>query len=129
MTEKQKQEREKQIQALMSLGNTREEAEQTLIDDDLDIETDEMKEMAKKAKASGALKVGAKSVDAYGKKRVREHKDNADKQEIISTIDDALCDLVDNVTVSNKERQIDFEYNGVKYSVTLTAHRAPKEKK
>lgn len=57
----------------------------------------------------------------------RERKANPDKREIIGVLDDALCDLVDDVTVSNPERQIDFEYNGVSYSVTLTAHR-PKKK-
>lgn len=56
----------------------------------------------------------------------RERKPNADKQEIIQTLDEALCDLVDNVTVVNKERTIDFEYNGVHYSINLIAHRPPK---
>ena len=79
-------------------------------------------------KASQEARKGARAVNAYGKTVKRERKPNADKQEIIQTIDDALCDLVDNVTVSNKERQIDFEFNGVQYSVTLTAHRPPKKK-
>ena len=79
-------------------------------------------------KASQEARKGARAVNAYGKTVKRERKPNADKQEIIQTIDEALCDLVDNVTVSNKERQIDFEFNGVQYSVTLTAHRPPKKK-
>lgn len=77
-------------------------------------------------KTSKSLRKGARAVNAYGKTVKRERKANPDKQEIIQTIDDALCDLVDNVTVINKERQIDFEYNGTHYSVTLTAHRPPK---
>lgn len=79
-------------------------------------------------KASQEARKGARAVNAYGKTVKRERKPNEAKQEIIQTIDEALCDLVDNVTVSNKERQIDFEFNGVKYSVTLTAHRPPKKK-
>ena len=75
---------------------------------------------------------GAKSqaaVDAYGKTHVkRERKPNADKREIIQVLDEALTDLVDNVTVNNPERQIDFIYNNKSYSVTLTEHRAPKPK-
>ena len=75
---------------------------------------------------------GAKSqaaVDAYGKTHVkRERKPNADKREIIQTLDEALTDLVDNVVVINTERQIDFCYNDINYSVTLTAHRALKPK-
>ena len=78
-------------------------------------------------KASQEARKGARAVNPYGKTVKRERKPNADKQEIIQTIDDALCDLVDNVTVSNKERQIDFEFNGVQYSVTLTAHRPSKK--
>ena len=34
----------------------------------------------------------------------------------------------DNYSVVNPERQIDFWLNDVHYSVTLTAHRAPKKK-
>lgn len=77
-------------------------------------------------------KASKKARDSKTHKKVerkpRERKPNADKQEIIQTLDEALCDLVDNVTVSNKERTIDFEYNGVHYSVNLIAHRPPKEK-
>jgi hypothetical protein len=76
---------------------------------------------------SKALRKG-KAVDAYGKEHKRERKENPDKREIIQTLDEALTDLVDNVTVANPERQIDFEYNGVHYSVVLTAHRPPKTK-
>ena len=79
-------------------------------------------------KASQEARKGARAVNAYGKTVKRERKPNADKQEIIQTIDEALCNLVDNVAISNKERQIDFEFNGVQYSVTLTAHRPPKKK-
>lgn len=77
-------------------------------------------------------KASKKARDSKTHKKVerkpRERKPNADKQEIIQTLDEALCDLVDNVTVSNKERTIDFEYNGVQYSINLIAHRPPKEK-
>ena len=54
----------------------------------------------------------------------RPRKTDEDKREIISTLDDALCDLVDDVTVTNPERQIDFEYNGRKFRITLSAPRS-----
>lgn len=77
-------------------------------------------------------KASKKARDSKTHKKVERkspvRKENPDKQEIIQTLDEALCDLVDNVTISNKERQIDFEYNGITYSVTLIAHRPPKEK-
>ncbi len=75
----------------------------------------------------------AKAVDAYGKQTKRERKPNEDKREIVATIAQNLSrvcgdDLstVLNVIVSNVERQIDFEYKGTQYSITLTAHRKPK---
>ena len=122
-------EQEGQIQGFMKLGYTREEAIQFLKEDEEGVETEEMKEMARKAKENGALKIGAKSVDAYGKKRVRERKPNQSKRDIVQVLDEALCDIADNVTVVNVERQVDFILDGINYSVTLTAHRPPKEKK
>lgn len=66
----------------------------------------------------------AKAVDAYGKQTKRERKPNEDKRELIQIIADALAKYAPNV--SNMERQIDFEFNGTQYSITLTAHRKPK---
>lgn len=69
-----------------------------------------------------------KSVDAYGKERKRERKPNEDKRLLIDCLRDALQDF-DDCEVVNPERQVDFTLNGVHYSVTLTAHRKPKEGK
>lgn len=120
-------EEERQIQAFMKMGDTREEAEQAILEDREDIETPEMKEMAKGAKENGSLRTGEHSVDAYGRKRTRERKPNEDKRLIIDCLKDTLADF-DNCEVVNAERQIDFHLNGVHYSVTLTAHRPPKGK-
>lgn len=115
------------LEALLKLGMTEEEALQVLADDedidhgeakDFDL-TAEQKQNAKKYIGTGTRK------SKEGVKRVR--KEDPDKREIISVIDDALCCLVDNVhEVTNPERQIDFEYNDKSYSVTLTQHRKPK---
>ena len=69
-----------------------------------------------------------KSVDAYGKERKRERKPNEDKRLLVDCLRDALQDF-DDCEVVNPERQVDFTLNGVHYSVTLTAHRTPKEGK
>ena len=53
----------------------------------------------------------------------RERKPNEDKREIIQTLDDALCDIADDVTLINPERQIDFVYNDKKYRIVLSAPR------
>ena len=120
-------EEERQIAAFMKMGDTREEAEAAILEDREDIETPEMKEMAKGAKENGSLRTGEHSVDAYGRKRTRERKPNEDKRLIIDCLKDTLADF-DNCEVVNAERQIDFHLNGVHYSVTLTAHRPPKGK-
>lgn len=121
--------KEKEIRAYMEkLEISREEAEQLWEDDNSDFESEEMKEMADKAKKNGLLKTGARqTVDPNGKKRVRERKPNEDKRLLIDCLLDALKDF-DNAVVVNPERQVDFHLNGTHYSVTLTAHRPPKDK-
>ena len=120
--------KEKEIVHLMkSLDISREEAEQLWEDDNNDYESDEMKEMAEKAKKNGLLKVGARQAGPATEKKPRERKPNEDKRFLIDCLFDSLKDF-DNCEIVNPERQIDFLLNGVHYSVTLTAHRAPKKK-
>lgn len=83
--------------------------------------------------AKEATKGAHNATDAYGNKRKRERKPNADKREIIATVAhnltrvcDEECNAVNDISVSNAERQIDFVFRGVSYSITLTAHRPPK---
>ena len=78
-----------------------------------------------------------KAVDAYGKEHKRERKPNQDKRDIIAALYDGLLSyLADDdlnglqtADMMNVERQIDFLWKGVQYSVTLTAHRPPKATK
>lgn len=57
----------------------------------------------------------------------RERKANVPKQEIISKLNDFLAELgMENVTITNKERQITFSANGENYEVTLIQKRKPK---
>ena len=53
----------------------------------------------------------------------RERKPNEPKRGIIIAIHEALFDIADNVTVTNPERQLDFEIDGVKYRIVLSAPR------
>lgn len=55
--------------------------------------------------------------------RQRERKADDDKRAIIQSLEVHLSDLVDSVTVSNPERQIDFVYNDKKYRIVLSAPR------
>lgn len=68
------------------------------------------------------MRQGKRAPTAY-KFEKRERKPNDAKREIIQTLDDALCDLVDDVTVTNPERQIDFVFNEIKYRIVLSAPR------
>ena len=77
---------------------------------------------AEQEKATRTYRQVARPVMVESKPRPR--KADEDKREIISTLDDALCDLVDNVIVTNPERQLDFEYNGRKFRLTLSAPRS-----
>lgn len=61
---------------------------------------------------------------ATRKQTAKPKKVDADKAEIISVLDDALCDLVDNVEVINPEREILFYFNERKFKITLSAPRS-----
>lgn len=118
------------VKAMKSLDLTREEAIEMLQDDE-DIErgeskdfdlTPEQQKVAKEMTKTGTRKTGEKVK--------RERKPNEDKRYLIQELHLMLSENqdIENENVTNIERQIDFEYNGVKYSVTLTAHREPKVK-
>lgn len=115
------------LEALLKLGMTKEEALQ-VIADDADIDHGEAKDfdLTKEQQANAKKYMGTGTrKNKEGVKRVR--KEDPDKKKIISVIDDALWVLVNNdLKVVNPERQLDFEYNGKSYSVTLTQHRKPK---
>ena len=61
---------------------------------------------------------------ATRKQTVRAKKVDAEKLEIMQVIDDALCDLVDNVEVINPERELVCHFNGRKFKITLSAPRS-----
>lgn len=72
-----------------------------------------------------ARKGMARAVNAYGKEVKRERKPNEAKRELVQAIAEALTAYGSEVV--NPERQVDFTWQGVAYSVTLTAHRPPKK--
>lgn len=61
---------------------------------------------------------------ATRKQTAKPKKVDADKREIMQVIDDALCDLVDNVEVINPERELVCHFNGRKFKITLSAPRS-----
>lgn len=116
---------------MRTLKCTREEAIQ-LIQDDYDTDhgiakpwdlTKEQMKIARKHASTGTRKTG-------GSAKPRERKADLFKQAVITLLAEALeaCADTSAVTISNKERTVDFVgSNGTSYTITLTAHRAKKE--
>ncbi len=118
---------EKQIEnAMRSLDLTREEAIEMLqADEAIDAGeklfelSDEQKKVAKQMTSAGGGK--------HTEKVKRERKVDADKHEIMQTLDDALCDIADNVSERKADSEISFSYNGAQYTLKLVKHRPPKK--
>ena len=115
----------------MNLGLTREEALQTLADDadidkgkpkDFDL-TKEQQKIAKQYTKTGTRK----TADTPTK---RERKENPTKALIIAEIFKFLGEnaeiSAENLSVTNKERQIFFKCGENDYELTLTQKRKPK---
>lgn len=122
---------EKQIQALMKLGLSREEALQTLADDkdidqgkpkDFDLSPEQMKN------AKQYTKVGTRRTSTTPTKR--ERKENPTKTLIIAELFKFFSEnaeiSAENLKILNKERQISFSINSEKYELTLVQKRNPK---
>lgn len=116
---------ENKIKSLMEkLGCDYETAKQVALDDERIDKGEKLFEQTAEQKAnSKKYRQGDRKPTIY-KLDKRERKADTDKREIIQTLDEALCDLVDNVTVTNIERQIDFEFNDRKFRVVLSAPRS-----
>lgn len=107
---------------MKTLGCTREEAI-ALIQDDADVDRglpkpwdltpEQMKNARKMANATTRKSSGTVK---------RTKKENPTKQAVIAKVAEALAGY-DNVSITNAERVVDFEVDGVRYSLTLTAHR------
>lgn len=115
------------LHAMKTLDLSREEAIEMLQEDaEIDRGADPHPLTAEQKQTEKKMRQADRAPTVYQFKK-RERKPNTAKREIISVLDDALCDIADNVTVTNIERQIDFELDGVRYRVVLSAPRKAKE--
>lgn len=123
---------EKQIQALMKLGLSKEEALQILADDadidkgkpkDFDLTTEQLKN------AKQYTKVGTRKTSTTPTKR--ERKANPTKALIITELFKFFSEnaeiSAENLEILNKERQIFFKCGENDYELTLTQKRKPKK--
>lgn len=110
---------------MRALGITRKEAEELVDDDEAvdrgeempwDLTAEQMKNARKAANAT------TRKASATPAKRTK--KDNPDKKYLIANLVHGIpTDEIENLKIVNDERSFDFTYNGVNYSVSLTAHR------
>ena len=122
---------EKQIALYMkNLGLTREEAIQTIIDEDEDNLPDLTPEQKKVEKAMMRAERKEEKVP-----RKRERKPDNDKRFLIdafvwalTTDEETNGDNInaENVIITNVEREIEFDYNGNHYRLTLAKPRKEK---
>ena len=112
------------VEKLMkNLGISREEALQVIADDKAIDKGEKLFELSAEQKkaAKQATRADSKPRSAPTK---REPKVDKDKAEIMQTIDDALCCLVDNVQERTNDRELVFIYNEKKYKITLSCPRS-----
>ena len=120
---------EKQIAHLMeTLNITEAEARQMIADDeaidhgaDLFPLTAEQKKASKEARGTGTR--------AYTFTK-RERKPDADKRKLIALLHYAFATAdidIQEITITNPERQVDFLYNGRHFRIVLSAPRTPSE--
>lgn len=114
-----------QLEALMKLGMTEAEAKEVL---EADRKIDKGEKMSfdltkEKEKATRSMRQADRK-PFVPKLDKRERKPNKEKREIINGIvESVFFSWIDDVTITNPERQIDFTYNGTRYRVVLSAPR------
>lgn len=112
------------FQALLKLGCTVEEARQVLADDErIDKGEDLFPLSSEQEKISKQMRRAPRAVSEAPIKR--ERKQNAPKRFLIDSFAALLnkTESVNDVQVTNPEREIIFVFNGVKYKVVLSAPR------
>jgi undecaprenyl pyrophosphate synthase len=79
----------------------------------------EQEKNAKKARSTGTKKPTVYNFDTTKKKR----KECPDKQHLMNLLAEALGAECQKIEVTNKERELTFEFNGTGYRLTLAVPR------
>ena len=117
---------EDKIKALMeNLGCDYETAKQVLLDDERIDKGEKLFEQTAEQKAnSKKYRQGDRKPTVY-KLDKRERKADTDKRQLIALLNASIEEIADNEpTVTNIERQIDFEFRGRRFRVVLSAPRS-----
>lgn len=116
-----------EVQKIMkALGLTEQEAKE-MLEADRKIDkgeklfelTPEQEKASKKARSTGTKKPTVYNFDTAKKKR----KECPDKQHLVNLLVEALGAECQNIEVTNKERELTFEFNGIGYRLTLAVPR------
>ena len=107
-----------------NLGCDYETAKQVVLDDERIDKGEKLFEQTAEQKAnSKKYRQGDRKPTGY-KLETRERKADADKRQLIALLCASMGEVADNEpTVTNIERQIDFEFRGRKFRVVLSAPR------
>ena len=125
-----KAEKEKQIQALKNLGLTDEEVAKVLADDEKIDKGAKLFELPKELEQGAKKARNAGNCKGYTKPTNREKKVDEDKRELIYIIKNALTNPlcgnlpVENLEITNPEREMTFTHNGKKYKIVLSCPRS-----
>ena len=117
---------EEKIKSLMeNLGCDYETAKQVVLDDERIDKGEKLFEQTAEQKAnSKKYRQGDRKPTVY-KLDKRERKADADKRQLIALLCTSVGEVADNEpTVTNIERQIDFEFKGRKFRIVLSCPRS-----
>lgn len=96
--------------------------------DDHDITVNQEQEELNKKAAAVKINHGAAAAEKKPRKP-REKKENFEKKAIIDAIYKGISQNIseiNNISIRNDEKYIDFTINNVEYTINLVAHRAKK---
>lgn len=114
------------LHLMRTLGITQEEAENIIECDQKIDKGEKLFELSQEGKKAEREMKQTRSVDAYGKARTREKKEDSQKQEIIQIIADALDNTLDltEIKIQNAEREFTFRADGRKFKIVLSCPRS-----
>lgn len=116
-----------EIQKMMKILGCSEEEAREIVEADRAIDkgeklfelSPEQEKASKKARSTGTKKPTVYNFDTTKKKR----KECPDKQFLINLLSEALKEECSEVEITNKEREMVFNYNGTGYRLTLAVPR------
>lgn len=114
------------LHLMQTLDITKAEAKDIIECDQKIDKGEKLFELSQEGKKAEREMKQTRSVDAYGKVRTREKKEDSQKQEIIKILADAIEGALDltEMKIENKEREFTFRMDGRKFKIVLSCPRS-----